>query len=130
MLGLRGPLEFIKLNQVRIYGSVLVARAAQSFHYGKCASEDMGVVSRVERGRRISCRLVCELLDARLRRHGSLVLVESRSVVGPPTRPHDESVCTCNYILVIVETQFRPIEPVLLSVPYRSLYILEPTLLT
>ena len=103
MLGLRGPLEFIKLNQVRIYGSVLVSRAAQSFHYGECASEDTGVVSRVERGRRISCQLVCELLGARLRRHGSLVLVESRSVAGPPTRPHDhdESVCTYNYILVM-----------------------------
>ena len=72
MLGLRGPSEFIKLNQVRIYGSVLVARAAQSFHYGKCASEDMGVVSRVERGRRILFRLVCALLGARLRGHGSL----------------------------------------------------------
>ena len=73
MLGLRGPLEFIKLNQVRIYGSVLVARrAAQSFHYGKCASEDMGVVSRVERGRRILFRLVCALLGAHLRGHGSL----------------------------------------------------------
>ena len=96
MLGLRGPLEFIQLNQVRIYGSVLVARAAQSFHYGKCASEDMGVVSRVERGRRILFRLVCALalLGARLRGHGSLRFVESRSEAGPPTWPYDESVCT------------------------------------
>ena len=113
MLGLRGPLEFIKLNQVRIYGSVLVARAAQSFHYGKCASEDMGVVSRVERGRRILFRLVCALLGARLRGHGSLRFVESRSEAGPPTWPYDESVCTYNYILVVIEAQFRPIEPVL-----------------
>ena len=75
MWRLRGPLEFIQLNQVRIYGSVLLARrAAQSFHYGECASEDTGVVSRVERGRRILFRLpvVCALLGARLRGHGSL----------------------------------------------------------
>ena len=116
MLGLRGPLEFIKLNQVRIYGSVLVARrAAQSFHYGECASEDTGVVSRVERGRRILFRLpvVCALLGARLRGHGSLRFVESRSEAGPPTWPYDESVCTYNYILVVIGAQFRPIEPVL-----------------
>ena len=101
MWRLRGPLEFIKLNQVRIYGSVLLARrAAQSFHYGECASEDTGVVSRVERGRRILFRLVCALLGARLRGHG-------------PTWPYDESVCTYNYILVVIEAQFRPIEPVL-----------------
>ena len=73
MWRLRGPLEFIQLNQVRIYGSVLLARrAAQSFHYGECASEDTGVVSRVERGRRILFQLVCALLGARLRGRGSL----------------------------------------------------------
>ena len=70
MLGLRGPLEFIKLNQVRIYGSVLVARAAQSFHYGKCASEDMGVVSRVERAERGRLRAATKI--GRARRLGRL----------------------------------------------------------